>query len=114
MAQPWTLSGSRTRNSWILACQSGFLNVAATEAASGLPVPGYLVANGGNYQSPKIPWQYTMNAAVFYTFQQYTAKFTIYNLTDRRNLTNDYPFYGNDFLTIAPPRSYDLSISGKF
>jgi outer membrane receptor protein involved in Fe transport len=98
----------------VTTTQSGFINVAATEAASGLPVPAYLVANGGNYQSPEIPWQYTVNAAVFYTFQQYTAKFTIYNLTDRRNLINDYPFYGNDFLTIVPPRSYDLTISGKF
>jgi outer membrane receptor for monomeric catechols len=98
----------------VTTTQSGFLNVAATEAFSGLPVPAYLVANGGNYQSPTIPWQYTLNAAAFYTFQQYTVKFTIYNLTDRRNLTNDYPFYGNDFLTIAPPRSYDLTLSGKF
>jgi outer membrane receptor protein involved in Fe transport len=98
----------------VTTTQSGFLNVAATEALSGLPVPAYLVANGGNYQSPTIPWQYTLNAAAFYTFQQYTVKFTIYNLTDRRNLTNDYPFYGNDFLTIVPPRSYDLTLSGKF
>ena len=31
-----------------------------------------------------IPWQYTSNAAVFYSFQQhYTVKFSIYNLTDR-------------------------------
>jgi outer membrane receptor for monomeric catechols len=98
----------------VTTTQSGFINVAATEAASGLPVPAYLVANGGNYQSPQIPWQYTLNAAAFYTFQQYTVKFSIYNLTDRRNLVNDYPFYGNDFLTIVPPRSYDLTISGKF
>jgi hypothetical protein len=98
----------------VTTTQSGYLNVAATEADSGLPVPAYLVANGGNYQSPTIPWQYTLNAAAFYTFQQYTVKFTIYNLTDRRNLTNDYPFYGNDFLTIVPPRSYDLTVSGKF
>jgi outer membrane receptor protein involved in Fe transport len=95
--------------------QSGYINVAATEAASGLPVPAYLVANGGNYQSPQIPWQYTLNAATFYTFEQhYTVKFSIYNLTSRNNLINDYPFYGNDFLTRVPPRSYDLSISGKF
>jgi hypothetical protein len=28
-----------------------------------------------------------LNGAVFYTFQKYTAKFSIYNLTDRHNLT---------------------------
>ena len=55
-----------------------------------------------------------MNAAAFYSFQKYTVKFTIYNLTDQHNLTNDIPFYGNDFLTRQPPRSYDLTLSGKF
>ncbi len=94
--------------------QSGYIDVGATEAASGLPVPDYLVANGGNYQSPKIPWQYTLNAATFYTFEKYTLKFEVYNLTDQHNLVNDYPFYGNDFLTRVPPRSYDLTFSGKF
>jgi hypothetical protein len=73
------------------------------------------VANGGYYQSPVIPWQYTLNAAVFYSFQQhYMVKFSIYNLTDRHNLINDFPFYGNDFLTRVPPRDYDLTISAKF
>jgi outer membrane receptor protein involved in Fe transport len=55
-----------------------------------------------------------LNAAVFYSIQNYTAKFAVYNLTDRRNLTNDIPFYGNDFLTRQPPRDFDLSISAKF
>ena len=95
--------------------QSGFINVGATEALSGLPVPAYLVANGGNYQSPTIPWQYTLNAAVYYNFlQHFTVKFTVYDVTDQHNLQNDYPFYGNDFLTRLPPRSYDLTLSGKF
>src|ERR1700676_682777 len=97
--------------------QSGYLDLAANE--SGFPgLPPSLVAaytaSGGYYQAPKIPWQYTLNAAGFYSFQKYTVKFTIYNLTDQHNLTNDIPFYGNDFLTRQPPRSYDLTLSGKF
>jgi outer membrane receptor protein involved in Fe transport len=72
-------------------------------------------ANGGYYKSPVIHWQYTANAAVFYSFlQHYNVKFSIYNLTNRRNLTNDIPFYGNDFITRQPPRSYDLSVTAKF
>jgi outer membrane receptor protein involved in Fe transport len=95
--------------------QSGLIDVAATEAASGLLVPDYLVANGGNYKAPKIPWQYTLNTAAFYTFlDHYNVKFEIYNLTNRRNLVNDIPFYGNDFLTRMPPRSYDLTFTVKF
>ena len=39
-------------------------------------------ASGGYYQAPEIPWQYTLNAAVFYSFQHYTIKFSIYNLTE--------------------------------
>jgi outer membrane receptor protein involved in Fe transport len=97
--------------------QSGYLDVAATAAKyPGIPpaLQAALTANGGYYKSPQIPWQYTLNAAAFYTYQKYTVKFSIYNLTDRHNLENDYPFYGNDFLTRVPPRSYDLTLSGKF
>jgi outer membrane receptor protein involved in Fe transport len=97
----------------IQTTQSGYLNVAASSTV--LPVPAYIVANGGYYQSPVIPWQYTLNAAAFYSFRQhYTLRFSIYNLTDRHNLINGFPFYGNDFLTRVPPRSYNLSLSGKF
>jgi outer membrane receptor protein involved in Fe transport len=98
--------------------QSGFLDLAATEAG----YPGLaageiaaLTASGGYYQSPTIPWQYTLNGAVFYSFlEHYNVKFAIYNLTSRKNLVNDYPFYGNDFITRVPPRSYDLTLTGKF
>ena len=109
----------------ITTTQSGYLNVAATNAlaaADFLPqllgpggvVPQSVVSANGYYKSPEIPWQYTLNAAAFYSFQKYLIKFSIYNLTDRHNLINDIPFYGNDFLTRVPPRSYDLSLSGKF
>jgi hypothetical protein len=105
--------------------QSGYLDVAASNALAGndfLPqlfgpggvVPSSVVGANGYYKSPQIPWQYTLNTAAFYSFQKYTIKFSIYNLTDRHNLTNDIPFYGNDFLTRQPPRSYDLTLSGKF
>jgi outer membrane receptor protein involved in Fe transport len=105
--------------------QTGYIDVPATNAAAaadGLPqlvgtggiVPLYIVSANGYYKSPEIPWQYTLNTAVFYTWKQYTAKITVYNLTDQHNLTNDYPFYGNDFLTRVPPRSFDLTISGRF
>jgi hypothetical protein len=56
-----------------------------------------------------------LNAGVFYSFaEHYNVKFMVYNLTSRHNLEPDYSFYGNDFLTRVPPRSYDLTFSGKF
>jgi outer membrane receptor protein involved in Fe transport len=97
--------------------QSGYINVAATAAGyPGLPpsIVSMLTTTGGYYQSPTIPWQYTVNAAAFYSFRAYQVKFTIYNLTDRSNLLNDLPEFGNDFLTRLPPRDFDLSVSAKF
>jgi outer membrane receptor protein involved in Fe transport len=97
--------------------QSGFLNLPAIEAGfPGMPasqVAAYEAA-GGYYKAPVIHWQYTLNAAVFYTYQKYTAKFSVYNVTDRHNLTNDIPFYGNDFLTRQPPTDFDLTLSARF
>jgi outer membrane receptor protein involved in Fe transport len=108
----------------IYTAQNGRIDVAATNAVAaedGFPqlvgvggvIPLSIVGADGAYTAPRIPWQYTLNAALFYSYQTVTVKFTVYNLTDRHNLTNDYPFYGNDFLTRVPPRSYDLTISGK-
>ena len=110
----------------IKTTQSGYLNLDATNAAAagdgvaqlvgpgGIISPSVVGANG-YYNAPTIPWQYTINAGVFYTYaEKYTAKFMVYNLTSRQNLINDYPYYGNDFLTRVPPRSYDLTLNAKF
>ena len=77
-------------------------------------VPASIVANGGYYKSPTIPRQYTLNSAVFYDFRQFEVKASVYNVTNRRNLTNDAPFYGNDFITVNPPRSLEVSLKAKF
>jgi outer membrane receptor protein involved in Fe transport len=105
----------------VAVTQSGYLDLANIQNPAlfgypGLP-PAQLAAfqaNGGYYQSPMIHWQYTLNAAVFYSYKQYTAKFSVYNLTDRQNWTNDVPFYGNDFITRVPPRDFDFTISARF
>jgi len=113
----WGVQGNIQVTGPVDVTQSGFIDAAATAAGfPGLPASqeAALMANGGYYKSPVIHWQYTLNGAVFYTFQKYTAKFSIYNLTDRHNLTNDIPFYGNDFLTRQPPIDFDLSLSAKF
>ena len=106
--------------------QAGYIDIAGTEAnlaneyppITGSPaslIPKSVLSSGGYYNPPTIPWQYTLNTAVFYSFlEHYNVKFEIYNLTDRHNLLNDQGFYGNDFLTRAPPRSYDLTFTGKF
>jgi hypothetical protein len=106
--------------------QPGYLNLGATNAAAagdgvgtlvgpGGTVPLSVVGANGYYTPPRIPWQFTLNTAFFYNFQQhYLVKLSIYNLTSQHNLINDLPYYGNDFLTRVPPRSYDISFSGRF
>jgi hypothetical protein len=105
----------------VAVTQSGFLDLAALTSPANFPFPGLTAAqlasfgaNGGYYKAPVIHWQYTLNGAVFYSFQKYMVKLSIYNMTNERNLTNDVPFYGDDFITRQPPRSYDLYISAKF
>jgi hypothetical protein len=82
---------------------SGQLNLAQS-----LFVPQNIVANGGYYQSPVIPWQYTLNAAVFYHVSRYTFTLSVYNLTDRLNWQSSYNYVGNDFLVRTNPRSVEL------
>jgi outer membrane receptor protein involved in Fe transport len=114
----WGVQGNIQVTSPIEVTQSGFLDVAALQAGfPGLPasLATQLQSSGGYYKAPVIHWQYTANAAVFYSFlQHFTVKLSVYNLTNERNLTNDIPFYGNDFITRQPPRAYDLSFNAKF
>ena len=107
--------------------QAGYINIAATEAKLNEDfgfgtysqninnaIPASVLATG-YYNPPTIPWQYTVNAGAFYTFlEHYTARLMIYNVANRVNWVNDNPFYGNDFLTRQPPRSFDLTLTGKF
>jgi len=104
----------------VAATQANLLNNFGPDSFVGLPANVVLAAlpasivNTGYYKPPTIPWQYTLNVGVYYTFlQHYTLKFEVYNVTDNRNLQNDYPFYGNDFITLIPPRSYDLTFTAK-
>ena len=107
--------------------QAGLVNIPATEAALAYdfqygtysqPVANAIPASvlkTGYYTPPTIPWQYQLNAGVFYSFlQHYTARLMVYNVANRVNWLNDNPFYGNDFLTRQPPRSFDLTLTGKF
>ncbi len=107
----------------IQTTQGGKVDVAQTQAnllgeffydSNPLAALPASIAATGVYTPPTIAWQYSINAGVFYTLlDHYTVKFEIYNLTNERNLQNDYNFYGNDFVTVIPPRSYDLTVTAK-
>ncbi|HEY8027168.1 MAG TPA: TonB-dependent receptor [Burkholderiaceae bacterium] len=91
--------------------QSGQLDVAASLANG---VPAQEIPAGGYFKAPVIPWQYTANASMYYDFdKKYQLRFSIYNLTNQRNIYNDIPFYGNDFITVGQPRSFGLQFKAK-
>jgi hypothetical protein len=88
---------------------SGQLNADASEF-----VPAEVVANNYYYQSPIIPWQYTMNAAVFYEWKNYTITASCYNFTNQRNWQSSDPYYGNDMLVQNDPRTWEIRLQAKF
>jgi len=102
---------------------SGELNLVNSSLGGLIPLPtgpgGSIKINAGNpnfgyYTAPVIPWQYTWNAAVFYEFKNYTLTLSAYNLTDQRNWQPSPPFYGNDFLVLSDPRTFEIRLQAKF
>lgn len=88
---------------------SGYLNPLKSSF-----VPQSVIDNNYYYKSPVIPWQYTMNAAVFYEISKYTFTLSVYNLTDELNWQSAPAFYGNDFLVRNDPRTVEFRAQVKF
>ena len=97
---------------------SAWLDLPAMVAASGPAVlslvPASVVAAGGYYKSPVIPWQYTLNASVFYEWSHYTITASVYNFTNQRNWQPSPSIYGNDFLVQNDPRTFEIRLQAKF
>jgi hypothetical protein len=96
----------------------GWLDVNASEAGLGL-VPAAIAAGAGPnglvyYHSPLIPWQFTWNAAIFYEISKYTFTLSVYNLTNQRNWQPSPTLYGNDFLVMDDPRTFEFRVQAKF
>jgi hypothetical protein len=77
-------------------------------------VPQTVINNGYYYQSPTIPWQYTMNAAIFYEWSHYVLTASVYNFTNQINWESAPTFYGNDFLVRSDPRTFEIRLQAKF
>ncbi len=46
-----------------------------------------------------IPWQYTLNAAIFYKQPRWEARVDVLNLTDEKNFAPSFGFFGGGFLS---------------
>jgi hypothetical protein len=77
-------------------------------------VPQSVIDSGGYYKSPVIPWQFTLNAAVYYEFKNYKITLSCYNFTNQRNWQPSPSIYGNDFLVQNDPRSFEVRLEAKF
>jgi hypothetical protein len=100
----------------IATTPSGRVDVANSTYGGIIPLsalPASVVATG-YYSSPVIPWQFTWNAAVFYEWDKYTVTLSVYNLTDQRNWSPSPNEYGNDFLVLSDPRTFELRVAAKF
>jgi hypothetical protein len=84
------------------------------DLANSLFVPQSVVNAHGYYSAPRVPWQYTLNASIYYDLGAYEFKLSLYNLTDQRNWEASYPFYGNDFILHADPIDAEFAVSAKF
>ena len=73
-----------------------------------------VVKANGYFQAPRIPWQYTINASVYYDTGPYEFKLAIYNLTDQENLEGSSPFYGNDFIVHSDPIDAEFTVKATF
>jgi len=118
----WGFQSSFQLTSPITTTQSGAINLEESGLlqANGQPIAGFpnavhiINSTTGYYQSPTIPWQYTLNAAIYYDFGRYQIRLSGYNITNQHNLVNDYNFYGNDFITRVTPASVDLTLRARF
>ena len=61
-----------------------------------------------------IPWQYTVNAAVFYEAKRFEARVDFANVTNQKNWTPSTPFFGGELVNANLPFQVYGSIRFKF
>ncbi len=63
-----------------------------------------------------IPWQYQIDASLFYNYKNFGAKLTLYNITDQYNFSSGgfVSSSGNDLITIHEPFHMEGTLSYKF
>jgi hypothetical protein len=63
-----------------------------------------------------IPWQYEIDASIFYNYKNFGAKLALYNITDQANFSSGgfVSSSGNDLITIHEPFHMEGTLSYKF
>ena len=68
----------------------------------------------GSISSAEIPWQYSLDAGMFYETDKWALRFNVLNFTDEENFGAVNAIYGNASVYNELPRRYELSASYKF
>lgn len=61
-----------------------------------------------------IPWQYEINASTFYTYKNWTARLTIFNITDEWNWAPNNGIYGNESIFLQPGIRGEFTLAYRF
>lgn len=61
-----------------------------------------------------IPWQFEIDASVFYSYQNWTARLTVLNVTDEWNYSPPNEFYGKGSILLEPGVRGEFTLSYKF
>ncbi len=62
----------------------------------------------------KIPWQYTLDASIFYTFKNVQLTLAVLNFTDQKNWAPPNPTYGNDSILADLPLRVEGTVKIRF
>lgn len=66
------------------------------------------------FTANEIPWQFTLDGSVGYTWQKWSAKLMVRNITDEENWSSPNPGYGNGSINADPARTFELTLAYKF
>ena len=61
-----------------------------------------------------IPWQYQLNASVFYTLRKWSFRLSVLNLTDAWNWAPNYATYGNESIILEPGIRGEFTVTRRF
>lgn len=61
-----------------------------------------------------IPWQYELDASVFYTYENWTMRLTVLNVTDEWNFAPPNEFYGKGSILLEPGVRGEFTVAYRF
>ena len=64
--------------------------------------------------SLEIPWQFELNTSVFYTYKNWNARLSIFNIIDELNFAPNNGIYGNESIFVQPGIRGEFTLGYSF